>query len=112
MANNMYKMIATLHKYIGDETVIFNKNAQQLLTSINSLLDFRKLDVGAETAHYKSGDIVNFIREICSTFQEYALDHTISFCFMCEVENLNMSFDPVKIKKVMNNLLCIFIDCI
>ena len=82
-----------------------NKNAQQLLTSINSLLDFRKLDVGAETAHYKSGDIVNFIREICSTFQEYALDHTISFCFMCEVENLNMSFDPVKIKKVMNNLL-------
>lgn len=33
------------------------------------------------------------------------IDHTISFCFMCEVENLNMSFDPVKIKKVMNNLL-------
>ena len=82
-----------------------NKNAQQLLTSINSLLDFRKLDVGAETAHYKSGDIVNFIREICSTFQEYALDHTISFCFMCEVENLNMSFDPVKIKKSNEQLV-------
>lgn len=95
----------TLDDGIRKKLNTINKNAQQLLTSINSLLDFRKLDVGAETAHYKSGDIVNFIREICSTFQEYALDHTISFCFMCEVENLNMSFDPVKIKKVMNNLL-------
>lgn len=81
------------------------KNAQQLLSLINSLLDFRKLDVGAETVSYKSGDIVNFMREICSSFQEYALEHTISFSFMGEVDNLNMSFDPVKIKKVMNNLL-------
>lgn len=95
----------TLDDGIRKKLNTINKNAQLLLTSINSLLDFRKLDVGAETAHYKSGDIVNFIREICSTFQEYALDHTINFCFMCEVENLNMSFDPVKIKKVMNNLL-------
>lgn len=84
---------------------IINKNAQQLLALINSLLDFRKLDVGAETLHYKSGDIVCFIREVCGTFQEYALEHGISFSFMCEVESLNMSFDPVKIKKVMNNLL-------
>lgn len=89
----------TLDDGIRKKLNTINKNAQLLLTSINSLLDFRKLDVGAETAHYKSGDIVNFIREICSTFQEYALDHTINFCFMCEVENLNMSFDPVKIKK-------------
>lgn len=82
-----------------------NKNTQQLLTLINSLLDFRKLDVGAETPHYKPGDIVSFVREVCSTFQEYAIDHAISFGFMCEVECLNMSFDPIKIKKVMNNLL-------
>ena len=90
-----------IHKKLN----IINKNAQQLLTLINSLLDFRKLDVGAETLRYKSGDIVCFIREVCSTFQEYALEHAISFGFMCEVESLNMSFDPIKIKKVMNNLL-------
>ncbi len=56
----------TLDDGIRKKLNTINKNAQQLLTSINSLLDFRKLDVGAETAHYKSGDIVNFIREICS----------------------------------------------
>lgn len=84
---------------------IIQKNAQQLLGLINSLLDFRKLDVGAETLCCKQGDIVGFIREVCCIFQEYALEHSINFSFLCEVEYLNMSFDPVKISKVMSNLL-------
>jgi signal transduction histidine kinase/ligand-binding sensor domain-containing protein/CheY-like chemotaxis protein/AraC-like DNA-binding protein len=95
----------TVDEGICKKLNIINNNAQQLLTLINSLLDFRKLDVGAETLRYKSGDIVCFIREVCTTFQEYALDHTICFSFMCEVESLNISFDPVKMQKVMNNLL-------
>lgn len=93
-----------------DETVhkkleIIHKNAQQLLKLINSLLDFRKLDVGAETIHCKSGDIVRFVREVCNTFQEYAIGRGIRFSFMCEIDSLDMSFDPVKIEKVINNLL-------
>lgn len=82
-----------------------NKNAQQLLTLINSLLDFRKLDVGGESLCYKTGDMVSFIKEICSTFQEYAYDHSVHFSLMCEIDSLEMSFDPIKIKKVINNLL-------
>lgn len=84
---------------------VIHKNAQQLLGLINSLLDFRKLDVGAETLCCRQGDIVVFIREVCSVFQEYALERGISFSFLSEVENLNMSFDPVKINKVVSNLL-------
>lgn len=82
-----------------------NKNAQQLLSLINSLLDFRKIDAGVETLSCKTGDIVSFIREVCESFQEYALEHGIHFSFMNEVTSLYMSFDPVKIKKVMNNLI-------
>lgn len=81
------------------------KNAQQLLALINSLLDFRKLDVGMDKLSYKSGDIVVFIREICDFFQEYAAEHSIRFNFMTEVQGLNMWFDPDKVRKVMNNLL-------
>lgn len=84
---------------------IIHKNAQQLLEQINSLLDFRKLDVGVETLCCKQGDIIVFIREICSIFQEHALEHNIKFSCLCEVENLNMLFDPIKINKVMSNLL-------
>ncbi len=80
-------------------------NAQQLLSLINSLLDFRKLDANVETISYKTGDIVNFIHEVCESFQDYALEHSIQYSVMNEVTQLIMPFDPVKIKKVMNNLL-------
>lgn len=74
--------------WIGSEAryCIYDRDKDNFITDIPSYL----LKIGIQ---------------INGTFQEYALDHTISFCFMCEVENLNMSFDPVKIKKVMNNLL-------
>lgn len=81
------------------------KNAQQLLGLINSLLDFRKLDVGAEVLHCKSGDIINYIREVCDSFQDYAAERSMNFNFLCEKDNFNMSFDPVKVQKIMNNLL-------
>lgn len=82
-----------------------NKNAQQLLSLINSLLDFRKIDAGVETLSCKTGDIVSFIRELCESFQDYALEHSIQYSVMNEETQLIMPFDPVKIKKVMNNLL-------
>ncbi len=92
--SGMHKKLQTIYK-----------NAQQLLGLINSLLDFRKLDVGAEALHCKSGDIVNYVREVCDSFQDYAAERSFNFNFLCEIDNYNMSFDPVKIQKIMNNLL-------
>lgn len=92
--SGMYKKLNTIYK-----------NAQQLLGLINSLLDFRKLDVGAEVLHCKAGDIVNYIREVCDSFQDYAVERSMNFNVLCEIDNLNMSFDPVKVQKIMNNLL-------
>lgn len=84
---------------------VIEKNARQLLALINSLLDFRKLDVGAETVNNESGDIVSYVREVCGTFHEYAAERSISFSCMSEVESVQTAFDPVKMRKVINNLL-------
>lgn len=84
---------------------VIHVHALQLLGQINSLLDFRKLDVGAETLHRTQGDMVSFVREVCGTFQEYASEHGFLFNFMCEKEYIHTSFDPEKIRKVINNLL-------
>jgi len=82
-----------------------NKNAEQLLQLINSLLDFRKLDVGGETLRLKTGDFVNFIKEICVPFHTYAIDRRMSFSFSHEMESLSMQFDPGKVQKILLNLL-------
>ncbi|HRZ98219.1 MAG TPA: hybrid sensor histidine kinase/response regulator transcription factor, partial [Paludibacter sp.] len=81
------------------------KNAQQLLTLINSLLDFRKLDVGAEKLNLKSGDFVNLVREIYTTFCIYADERNINFSMLNEMQNLTMQFDQDKIQKTITNLL-------
>jgi len=82
-----------------------NKNAEQLLQLINALLDFRKLDVGAESLRLQARDFVHFIRELCVSFQAYAKDRHMDFTFSSEMEILSMQFDPDKVQKVMFNLL-------
>ena len=81
------------------------KNAQQLLSLINSLLDFRKLDVGAETLNLKDGDFVGIVRDIYTSFYVYANERNIRFSLHNEMEALSMQFDPDKMQKALTNIL-------
>ncbi len=82
-----------------------SKNAEQLLQLINTLLDFRKLDAGAETLRLQAGDFIHFIRELCLPFQAYAIDRHMNFTFSNEMETLPTQFDPDKVQKIILNLL-------
>lgn len=84
---------------------IMYQNAQHLLEQINTLLDFRKLDVGAEILHCRQGDIVHFVRELCVPFYDYAVNRKMHFVFSCEMESCQMLFDADKVQKIVNNLL-------
>ncbi|HLP04173.1 MAG TPA: two-component regulator propeller domain-containing protein [Paludibacter sp.] len=81
------------------------KNAQQLLSLINSLLDFRKLDVGAEHLNLKPGDIVGLVDEIYSSFNVYAIDRNITFLKNSSVDKLWIEYDQDKIMKCIVNVL-------
>jgi len=81
------------------------KNAQQLMTLINSLLDFHKLDVGVERLNLKSGDFVSFINEIYTSFCVYAEERNINLLLFSDIESLTMSFDRDKIQKIFSNIL-------
>jgi len=85
--------LQTLLKDITDDSLkkkleVMFKNAQQLLSLINSLLDFRKLDVGAEVLHLKPGNIVDLVREIYSSFAVYATERKINFLLNTSHENI------------------------
>ena len=84
---------------------IINKNAGQLLAMISALLDFRKLDAGAETLNLKPGDMERFVNGVSSQFQAYAIERHINFIFVSEMGNRLMQFDPDKVRKIILNLL-------
>ncbi len=94
-----------LEEGLRKKLAMISKNAEQLLSLINSLLDFRKLDAGAESLHLKQGDIVRFIKDLCVPFHVYAVDRHMGFAFSSEMECLTMPFDPDKLQKIMLNLL-------
>lgn len=84
---------------------IMEKNARLLQEQINTLLDFRRLDVGAERLQLQVADIIQFIRSESGQFSSYATDRGISFSFNTDTASLRTEFDRDKIHKIIYNLL-------
>jgi signal transduction histidine kinase/ligand-binding sensor domain-containing protein/AraC-like DNA-binding protein len=106
-------IITPLEDYLSrkkdEETQFFltpvYKNALRLLHLVNQVLDFRRLEVYGATLNLSYGSIVEFVREICSSFTLFAEDTGVKLFFSSSFERLDMSFDKDKITKIMMNLL-------
>lgn len=51
------------------EVVVMNKNTDRLLTLINQLLDFRKVESGNYFLHTEPRDLVVIVEELFNNFQ-------------------------------------------
>ena len=81
------------------------RNANRLLTLVNQLLDFRKLDVGGEKLRAQPGHFVDFITESAKTFEELAREHRITYKVQAGTDEQTMMFDADKMLKILTNLL-------
>lgn len=84
---------------------IMRRNAQQLLTLVNQLLDFRKMDVKGHTLQCSLGDIVQFVNDETGLFTEAMNRKQIAFTFTTDLSHLYMKFDADKLGKVLVNVL-------
>lgn len=82
-----------------------HRNAMRLLGMVNQLLDFRKSDVKGHQLNAVRGDVVEFIRGISNSFNEYSEKKNVHLTFFTAIRELWMEFDEDKIGKVMMNLL-------
>ena len=81
------------------------KNAQLLLNQVSSLLDFRRLDVGAEALQLSCSDIVAQLGSICLSFDDYAKERGIALTCDCDADSFMMQYDKEKMNKIVYNLL-------
>lgn len=99
-----------MSKKVSDEDIpahlaLVYRNTRQLDRLINELLDFRKLETGNLKLELIRNDMVETISEIVSSFREFALEKQISLEFHTLKKKLVASFDPDKVKTILNNLI-------
>lgn len=99
-----------LKRKISDESVkgqlnSIYRNAQELLTLVNQLLDFRKLEMKGEKLHLMNGDMEEFVISISGSFLPMAADRHFDFTCRTLQRALYMYFDRDKVHKIINNLL-------
>ena len=95
---------------ISDEAVkkqlgTIYKNAQNLLSLVNQLLDFRKLEMKGEKLHLMNGDMEEFISSAYNNFVPMAVAKHLNFVSQTVHRPLYMFFDSDKVHKIVNNLL-------
>lgn len=78
---------------------------QNLLSLVNQLLDFRKLEMKGERLHLMNGDMEEFIVSAYNNFMPMAVEKHLNFVNQSEHRALYMFFDRDKVHKIMNNLL-------
>lgn len=81
------------------------KNAEQLLALVNQLLDFRKLDVGAESVKLTMGNFGNFVKDVAASFRDYANERNITLNVEDNAGQCFCQFDRDKIRKILTNLM-------
>ncbi|MEM6769527.1 MAG: triple tyrosine motif-containing protein, partial [Bacteroidota bacterium] len=92
-------------KWTEKGALLIKRNSDQLLRMVNQIMDLRKLESSRETAQYIQGDVVEFIKFLVESYQNYASGNSITLHFLKEKSSLQMDYDPDKLMKIISNLL-------
>ncbi len=88
-----------------DHLKIMHRNAKRLISLVNQLMEYRKLEAGKLKLDLLKGDLVKFIREIINAFSELAEERNIKLELKTVVSEIFIWFDPDKFEMVMYNIL-------
>jgi signal transduction histidine kinase/ligand-binding sensor domain-containing protein/DNA-binding response OmpR family regulator len=95
----------TIEPSLKKQLLIMGRNTGRLLRLINELMEFRKIELGKVKLKVVKADLVSFIKDVTSVFDEHAQMHDIHFTFESKSEVLEAWFDKEKMEKVIYNIL-------
>ncbi|MEQ8678795.1 MAG: two-component regulator propeller domain-containing protein [Cyclobacteriaceae bacterium] len=105
--NPVQKIMTFYHQpeIVKESAAVIQRSAHKLLSLINQLLDFRRVDLGKAPLDPVKGDIVSFLKDIHILFEDLAIQKSIQYNFHSSEESIYLWFDPDKMEKIINNLL-------
>lgn len=84
---------------------IMEENSDRLLTLVNQLLDFRRIESDIYNIHLEKVEVVNLVTGICDKFSAMTYQKGINFHVVCNKESIYVMLDPEAINKIISNLL-------
>ncbi|MFL5809471.1 MAG: two-component regulator propeller domain-containing protein [Flavisolibacter sp.] len=81
------------------------RNARRLLTLINELMDFRKVEAGVLKLKVMPGNLSFFLKELSEDFTEIAIQKHIRFHTNIQTQREEVWFDRQVLEKIILNLL-------
>ena len=94
LSSTVYNKLTTIHK-----------SSDRLSRLINELMDFNKLKFNTISLQASKIEIIGFVKEIISYFDEEALVRNITVSFECSVDTLEDWLDPKMFEKIIFNIL-------
>ena len=82
-----------------------SQNSKHLLSLINQLMDFRKVESDKMSIHTKNGNIISFLDEILVPFDPYTSERGIKIRRIYRLNSPEIMFDDEAIRKLVTNLL-------
>lgn len=81
-----------------------SRNAERILRLVNQLMDIRKIDKGQMSLKFQEIDVVEFIKDLCTTFEYQINTKQIALNFEAGTEELYAWVDPKNFDKIILNL--------
>lgn len=81
------------------------RNSKYLLSLVNQLMDFRKIESGKLNIVATKGDFVSFIHSLLTPFEVFAGERNISIKHYFHMKSSEIFFDEEAMHKVITNLL-------
>ncbi|WP_316816102.1 two-component regulator propeller domain-containing protein [Pedobacter nyackensis] len=92
-------------QYVQQQHQVMYKNARALMLLINQLLDLKKSESANAMLQVAHQNIVPYLKEIKSYFDEYAREKKIHYIFESSAPVIMVWFDGLEFQKVIYNLL-------
>lgn len=92
-------------EWSGEGTKLIRKNANQLLSLTNQILEIQKLESQSVMPNYVQGDVVFFLKYLLSSFETLAENKQLQLIVEASPSTIIMDYDREKLQWIVSNLL-------
>ena len=90
---------------MAEQLKLVKRNSERLLSLVNQLLDFRKMEENEITLQNSDGEFVAFVKQSVFSFHDLAMQKGIDLSVSSSCEQMYVSFDKDKVERILFNLL-------